>query len=158
MGYRNLQECVHALEATRQLVTVDAEVDPYLEVGAIQRRVYAARGPALLFTRVKGCAFPMLGNLFGTLERTRYIFRDTLDDIHRLVAAKVAPQEMLKDPLAALRLPVAALHLVPRRVSDGPILDRQCRIEQWQLVEQFFIVRKFVDEQMRNERRAGGAT
>ena len=57
---------------TRQLVVIDQEVDPYLEAAAIQRRVYQAGGPALLFRRVKGTAFPMLGNLFGTLDRARY--------------------------------------------------------------------------------------
>ena len=81
MGYRNLQETVSALEQIGQLKRLDVEVDPYLEVGAIQRRVYAAGGPALLFTRVKGCNFPMLGNLFGTLDRARYLFRDTLPAI-----------------------------------------------------------------------------
>ena len=51
MGYRNLQETVAALEKTGQLKRIDVEVDPYLEVGVIQRRVYAAGGPALLFSR-----------------------------------------------------------------------------------------------------------
>ena len=35
-------------------------------------------GPAIYFARVKGCRFPMVSNLFGTLERTRFLFRDTL--------------------------------------------------------------------------------
>ena len=42
MGYRNLQETVVDLERHRQLIRIDSEVDPYLEAGAIQRRVYAA--------------------------------------------------------------------------------------------------------------------
>ena len=71
MGYRNLQETVAALERRGDLRRVDAEVDPRLEVGAIQRRVYRSGGPALLFTRVRGTGFPLLGNLFGTLERAR---------------------------------------------------------------------------------------
>ena len=61
MGYRSLAECVRDLERTRQLVVIDQEVDPYLEVAAIQRRVYQAGGPALLFRRVKGTAFPLAG-------------------------------------------------------------------------------------------------
>ena len=43
--------------------------------------VYRAGGPALYFPRVKGCAFPMVGNLFGTLDRTRFLFRDTLEAV-----------------------------------------------------------------------------
>ena len=42
MGYRTLADCVRDLEATRQLIVIDQEVDPHLEVAAIQRRVYQA--------------------------------------------------------------------------------------------------------------------
>ena len=91
MGYRSLAECVRDLESTGQLVVIDREVDPHLEVAAIQRRVYQAGGPALLFRRVKGTAFPLLGNLFGTLDRSRFLFRDTLDAVRRLVELKADP-------------------------------------------------------------------
>ena len=47
----------------------------------IQRRVFRAGGPAVLFTRPKGTPFPMLGNLFGTMERMRFLFRDSLDAV-----------------------------------------------------------------------------
>ena len=67
MGFRNLQETVASLEQAGQLCRIEVEIDPYLEAGAIQRRVYAKGGPALLFSKVKGCPFPMLANLFGTL-------------------------------------------------------------------------------------------
>lgn len=130
MGYRNLQACVRDLEAKGELLCIDMELDPELEIGAVQRRVYQAGGPALLFTRVKGCKFPMLGNLFGSLERTRYIFRDTLDDIRRLVEMKVNPASLLKEPSSLLRLPVAAAHLLPRKVGSGPILSNRTSIDR----------------------------
>jgi 4-hydroxy-3-polyprenylbenzoate decarboxylase len=130
MGYRNLASCVADLERTGQLRRIAAEVDADLEVGAIQRRVYRTGGPALLFTNVKGCPFPMLGNLFGTLERTRYLFRDTLKTIEALVALKVNPAHALKNPLAALRAPLGAWHLLPRKVSAGPILAHTTSIDQ----------------------------
>ena len=66
MGYLTLAECVRDLEATGQLIAIEQQVDPFLEVAAIQRRVYSAAGPALYFRNVKGTAFPVLGNLFGT--------------------------------------------------------------------------------------------
>src|SRR5512147_2319577 len=112
MGYRNLQECVGELAAKGDLLRIECEVSPDIEIGVIQRRVYRAGGPALLFTNVKGCRFPMLGNLFGTLERTRFIFRDALADIKRLVEMKVNPLSPLKNPLGACALPFAALHLL----------------------------------------------
>ena len=88
MGYRTLRECVDDLERHGQLVRVDAEVDARLEVAEIQRRVCAAGGPALLFTRVRGCRFPMVGNLFGTIDRARFLFRDSLESVEQLVRAQ----------------------------------------------------------------------
>lgn len=129
MGYRNLRECVEDLEVNGQLVRIDRVVDPCLEAGAIQRRVYQAGGPALLFTRVKGCGFPLLGNLFGTLERARYLFRDTLDDIGRLVELKANPAALVKKPFGFLGTLPAALHLLPRMVSNGPILGGATAID-----------------------------
>ena len=122
MGYRNLRECVEDLAAHGELIRLDREVDPCLEAGAIQRRVYEAGGPALLFANVKGCRFPMLGNLFGTLARARFLFRDALPAIERLVALKVDPARLMREPLALARLLPAALHLLPKKVWNGPIL------------------------------------
>ncbi|HEY6873869.1 MAG TPA: UbiD family decarboxylase [Geobacteraceae bacterium] len=128
MGYRTLRECVDDLAAAGELVRIAAEVEPNLEAGAIQRRVYQAGGPALLFTNVRGCRFPLLGNLFGTLERARYMFRDTLADIERLVNLKADPSRLVKEPLALAGLLPAALHLLPKKVGNGPILSRTTAI------------------------------
>src|SRR4051812_39332351 len=98
MGYRSLAQCVRDLEATGQLLVINQDVDPYLEVAAIQRRVYQAGGPALLFRRAKGTRFPLLGNLFGTIERAKYLFRDTLESVRRLVELKVDPGALSKNP------------------------------------------------------------
>src|SRR4051812_31976068 len=99
MGYRALRQCINDLERTRQLVRIEAEVDARLEVSEIQRRVYAAGGPALLFMRVKGCRFPMVSNLFGTIDRARFMFRDTLERVRRLIELKIDPAAALRHPL-----------------------------------------------------------
>ncbi len=130
MGYRTLIDCVRDLERTGQLVTIEAEIDPYLEAGAVQRRVYQAGGPAVQFRRVKGTPFPMVGNLFGTLERTRFLFRDTLDAVRRLVELKIRPPELLKRPWRYRGMPLTALHLLPKRVSRGAILSYQTTLDQ----------------------------
>ena len=91
MGYRNLLECVNDLDRTGQLVRVQAEIDANLEAAEIQRRVYSAGGPAILFENVKGCRFPMVCNLFGTSERTHFLFRDTLAAVRKLVELKIDP-------------------------------------------------------------------
>ena len=102
MGYRSLADCVRDLETTGQLVTIEQEIDPYLEVAAIQRRVYQAGGPALLFRRAKGTSFPLVGNLFGTLDRAKFIFRDALESVRLLVELKVDPGPRQK-PMAIPR-------------------------------------------------------
>ncbi|WP_337176427.1 UbiD family decarboxylase [Paludisphaera sp.] len=130
MGYRSLAECVQDLRRTGELVVVDREVDPYLEVGAIQRRVYQAGGPALLFPRVKGTPFPMVGNLFGTIERARHLFRDTLDAVARLVELKVDPSAGFRRPWRYRGVPLTSLRLLPRKVRRGPILAGRTTISQ----------------------------
>ena len=129
MGYRSLAECVRDLERKKQLVVIDQEVDPYLEVAAIQRRVYQAGGPALLFRRAKGTAFPILGNLFGTLDRAKFLFRDALESVRRLVELKVDPGCVGQNPVALPRhaahaLAAAAPARAIRADPGTPNLDR----------------------------------
>lgn len=128
MGYRNLQSCVDELQASKQLVVIDEEVDPYLEAAEIHRRVNQAHGPAILYRRLKGCRFPAVSNLFGTLPRTEYIFRDSLDAVRRLVELKVNPSNLPKRPMRYATLPWHALSLLPKRVSGGPILSQSVRV------------------------------
>lgn len=132
MGYRNLQECAADLEQHGMLRRIEAPVDPYLEAGMIQRRVYQAGGPALLFTNVRGSSFPLLCNLFGTLERTRFIFRDSLKTIEALVSLKVNPFKALKRPAGLLKAPFGALHLLPRLVAaeQAPVLSCTTTLSQ----------------------------
>jgi 4-hydroxy-3-polyprenylbenzoate decarboxylase len=130
MGYRNLREAVNDLERSGQLIRIDQPIDPQLLPAAIQRRVYRNQGPALLFTNLSGCSFPAVANLFGTLERTRYLFRDSLRRIETLVKFKLDPKSLLKDPSALLRAPIGAWHLLPKRVRSGPILQHQTEISR----------------------------
>lgn len=125
MGYRTLRQAINDLEQTGQLIRINRPIDPDLLVGAIQRRVYQHQGPALLFTNLSGCRFPAAANLFGTLERTRFLFRDTLRRIDTLVKLKLDPKHLFRDPAALLNAPRGAFHLLPRKVSNGPILSGQ---------------------------------
>ena len=121
MGYESLEACVVDLEKHGELVRVPDRLDPFLELAEVQRRIFAAGGPALLFEKVQGTRFPCLSNLFGTRKRADWLFRDTLDDVRALVAAKVSPASLAVSPLLAARLPRAALHLVPRTVRRGAV-------------------------------------
>lgn len=130
MGYRNLTECVNDLERAGELVRIKTEIDPYLEAAEIQRRVYQASGPALFFEYVKGSRFPMVSNLFGTLQRTRFMFRDTLDLVKRLVELKIDPAVAMQNPLRYGRALPVAWAMQPKYVSRGPITENQTKLDQ----------------------------
>jgi 4-hydroxy-3-polyprenylbenzoate decarboxylase len=130
MGYRNLLECVRDLEARKELVRIDEPIDPQLEIAEIQRRVFRAGGPALLFTCPKDCRFPMLGNLYGTMDRMRYLFRDTLKGLEQLMKLKVDPIDLVRRPATYFKAPLMAWHTLPKRVRRGPVLECQTTIEQ----------------------------
>ncbi|MGA7496161.1 MAG: UbiD family decarboxylase [Isosphaeraceae bacterium] len=130
MGYRSLAACVSDLERTGRLAVIDDEIDPHLEAAAIQRRVYQAGGPALYFRRVKGTSFPLVSNLFGTIERARFLFRDTLEAVRRLVELKVDPGAAAKRPWRYRGVPRTLWHLRPRQVRRGPILENQTTIDR----------------------------
>lgn len=130
MGYRSLQECVQDLERHKQLVRIDAPIDPNLEAAEIQRRVYAAGGPALLFANVKGCRFPMVSNLFGTIERTRFMFRDSLEAVRHLVELKIDPGELAKRPFRYLDLPRTLWSMWIRKARSGPVMACETTLDQ----------------------------
>lgn len=130
MGYRNLGECVADLERAGRLVRVDHPIDPHLELAEVQRRLYRARGPAVLFTRPKGTAFPMLANLFGTVERTRFLFRDELEGVRKLVELKADPGKAARKPWRYWDLPLSLWRLRPKLVRSGPALAHRTTVSK----------------------------
>jgi 4-hydroxy-3-polyprenylbenzoate decarboxylase len=130
MGYRSLRACVADLERSRQLVRIEEEIDPDLEMAEVHRRVYAAGGPALYFARVKGCAFPAVSNLFGTPARIRYLFRDTLAAVRRLAELKIDPSAFWKGPWRFRDVPRTLWHMLPRSVRGGPVFAHQTAVSQ----------------------------
>jgi 4-hydroxy-3-polyprenylbenzoate decarboxylase len=132
MGYRTLRQCVEDLEKTGQLIRVEQPVDPNLEAAEIQRRVFQAGGPAVYFASVKGCRFPMVSNIYGTMERMRYLFRDSIEMLQRLVSLSVDPADLLRRPRLYLNLktPAAALYARPKRVRKGPVMAVETTVSQ----------------------------
>ncbi len=68
-NFFDLRDFINYLEDIGDLKRITAEVDPILEITEIASRVIKEDGPALIFENVKGAAFPMAINLFGTEER-----------------------------------------------------------------------------------------
>jgi len=130
MGYRTLRDTVDDLERNGHLIRISSEINPHLEAAEIQRRVYQANGPAIFFERVTGTPFPMVSNLFGTIERTRFMFRDTLDLVRRLVEIKIDPSVAMRNPLRYGRAFPVAWAMRPKMVSRGPITAQQTTLDR----------------------------
>ena len=118
------------LERHGHLRRVEVPVDPRLEIAEIQRRVYQAGGPALLFSNVIGCRFPMVSNLFGTIERARFMFRDTLAAVRKLVELRTDPGALARRPWRYLGVPLTALRMRPCMRRRGPVLANTCRVSE----------------------------
>ena len=130
MAYSSLRAALNDLEKAGMLRRIQVEVDPHLEMAAIQRRVYEAGGPALLFEKVKGSPFPAASNIFGNMDRCRFLFRDTLPAVKRLVELKSDPAAAMKMPLSVPGILMDALTALPKKVRRGPVAENQCRISE----------------------------
>ncbi|HJZ53721.1 MAG TPA: UbiD family decarboxylase [Gemmataceae bacterium] len=130
MGYRNTQQCVADLERTGQLVRIEEEIDPHLEAAEVHRRVYRAGGPAVLFTRVKGSSFPMLSNVFGTTARARFLFRDAIGQVRKLVELKTDPRALARRPWRYWDVPFVLWRMRPKFVRRGPVLAHRTSVSK----------------------------
>jgi 4-hydroxy-3-polyprenylbenzoate decarboxylase len=114
-------------------------VDPYLELAAVQRRLYLAGSPAVLFTNPKNCRFPMLSNLFGTERRLEFIFRDGIEPLRKAIELGADPVSLLSNRInlkSTFSLGLTALsslfYSFPKRVSRqrAPVLSCQTTLDQ----------------------------
>jgi len=128
MAYDGLRAFVETLEregagtATPELVRIQREVDPYLEIAEIADRVMKAGGPALLFENVKGSRFPLLINGYGSRRRmSRALGVADLEEHARTIEQLVhtrAPKSARELADMAGKLPALA-SAVPRKVSSA---------------------------------------
>jgi UbiD family decarboxylase len=131
----NLRTFLDLLTRENEIVTIEAEVDPYLEAAEIHRRVIQRGGPALLFKRVKGSRYPVVTNLFGTQRRIELAFGPKPEALV-LELAQVA--DMLLPPRPAelwkhRSLVSEVLRLGTRNTSRAPVLqvrDQPARLDQ----------------------------
>jgi 4-hydroxy-3-polyprenylbenzoate decarboxylase len=126
----SFRRLLHDLEQAGHLVRLEEEVDPHLEAAEIHRRVYRSGGPAIFYPRVAGCRFPMVSNLFGTLERARYLFRDTWEGVRRAIELKIDPAAFFRRPSRYLSAPLTAWRMQPRRVYRGAVVAEQTRVSE----------------------------
>src|SRR6201996_7835074 len=129
MGYPSLQACIADLEKHGHLIRIKEEVDPYLQMAAIHLRVFEHGGPAILFENIKGSKFPAVSNLFGTLERSKFIFRDTLDKVKTMVDLKSDPVKAIRHPFRYANVGLTALSALPKKTGrNAPVSFGKCHI------------------------------
>jgi 4-hydroxy-3-polyprenylbenzoate decarboxylase len=136
MSYNSLESCLIDLEKHGHLVRIKEEVDPYLEMAAIHLRVHAAGGPALLFENVKGSKFRAASNIFGTVERSKFIFRDTFNLVQQLIELKNNPSKAIQSPIKNMRTGWAAMKAFPlKHPSHKPVLANEIAISDLPLIQ-----------------------
>ncbi|MCM2129683.1 4-hydroxy-3-polyprenylbenzoate decarboxylase [Larsenimonas rhizosphaerae] len=126
MQYRDLREFIEGLEARGELVRVQAEVDPHLEVTEICDRVLRGGGPALLFENVRGSRMPILANLFGTPKRVALgMGQDSVEalrEVGELLAflKEPEPPRGFRDAWDKLPIFKQVMSMGPKRVRKAP--------------------------------------
>ena len=135
MAYSSLEACLLDLERTGQLLRIKEEVDPYLEMAAIHLRIFEQKGPAILFEKVKGSKFRAASNIFGTLERSEFIFRDTLPSVKQLIDIKINPLAAIQNPIKSLAALPAAINALPNKNPiSKPVLFEEINISDLPLI------------------------
>jgi UbiD family decarboxylase len=123
--HRNLRTFIDSLKKEREIIDISAEVDPYLEIAEIHRRVIEDQGKALLFKNVKGSEFPVVTNLFGTTKRIDLAFGKKPQEIVR--RAVEAAENLLPPKLNKLweyrDLAFAARKFGTKSVGSAPVLE-----------------------------------
>ena len=123
--HRNLRTFLDLLTREKEIITIEAEVDPYLEATEIHRRVIEREGPALLFKRIRGSKYPVVTNLFGTARRIELAFgpkpEALVRDLTKIAEALLPPRgaELWKHRSVAREL----LKLGTRNTSRAPVTD-----------------------------------
>ena len=120
----DLRDWIALLEREGELVRVDAEVDPDLEITEIVDRTVKAGGPALLFERPKGSQHPLLINQFGTERRMCLAFGvERLDDVAAKLedVLEMQPPQGLVDKVRGLQKLKSIADSRPRTVARGAV-------------------------------------
>jgi UbiD family decarboxylase len=122
----NISSYLEILKKENELCVIDLPVDPYLELAEIQRRTVKRQGPALLFTSVRGSAFPVATNLFGTRRRIDLafgknpfrFFRRVIEALEHLSAPSLSTLWNYRDLIQT------ALKLGTKTCRSGPAVER----------------------------------
>ena len=116
MAYKSLQECVSDLDNKGELKIISDEVNPDLEMASIHLDEFAKNGKAILFENVKGSNYKVVSNLFGSVARSKFMFRDSLQIVKDLIEIKTNPIAAFKHPLRTFLTGLNGIYALPKKV------------------------------------------
>ena len=116
MAYKSLQKCVSDLDKQGELLIVYDEISPDLDMASIHLDEFAKSGKTIFFKNIKGSKFSAVSNLFGTLERSRFMFRDSLQIVKDLIDIKTNPISVLNNPVKAIFTALNGIYALPKKV------------------------------------------
>lgn len=138
--HSNLRSFLAQLRRENDLIEIEAEVDPYLEIAEIHRRVIEQQGKALLFKNVKGSPYPVVTNLFGTVKRIELAFTKKPQDFVKTAVHMI--EDLLPPKFGKLwgyrQMAFDALKLGTKQVSSAPVLevcDKPANLEEIPLLQ-----------------------
>jgi 4-hydroxy-3-polyprenylbenzoate decarboxylase len=123
MNYPSLREFIDWLESENELIRIQEQVSPILEISEITDRVskQPGGGKALLFENVEGSSMPVLINAFGSKKRMNaalgaYDVEDIAKRIERYL--KIPPPVTLLDKAKLLPMLLEAAQFPPKLVGN----------------------------------------
>jgi 4-hydroxy-3-polyprenylbenzoate decarboxylase len=117
MSYKSLQQCIANLEKKGEIKIISDEVNPDLDMASIHLNEFEKGGKAIFFENIKGSKYKAVSNLFGTLDRSKFMFRDSLEIVKQLIELKTNPISALKTPVKSLFTALNGVYSIPKKVS-----------------------------------------
>ncbi|MBU46333.1 MAG: 3-octaprenyl-4-hydroxybenzoate carboxy-lyase [Flavobacteriales bacterium] len=116
MAYKSLQQCVSDLDKEGELKRISTESNPDLEMASIHLDEFAKNGKAILFEDIKGSQYKAVSNLFGSVARSKFIFRDSLQIVKDLIQIKTNPSVILNNIPRFIFALLNGIYAIPKKV------------------------------------------
>ncbi|MGV3740857.1 MAG: 4-hydroxy-3-polyprenylbenzoate decarboxylase [Burkholderiaceae bacterium] len=129
MKYSDLREFISQLQQLDELKHVSVPVSTHLEMTEICDRVLRSGGPAILFDKPIGHSMPVLGNLFGTLQRVALgMGADNIGELRRIghllaTLKEPEPPKGVKDVLGLGTLVKSLWDMAPKETRSAKCQD-----------------------------------
>ena len=130
MSHPSLEAALLDLEKHGMLLRIREEVSPDLLMPKMAEIATKESMPALLFERVKGSPFRAAANIFGTVERARFLFRKTWQKAETAIAFHADPASVLKQPKSLAMLPGIGISALPRKSLSAPVLAQTTTLDR----------------------------